>query len=202
MEDKQQYVLKSITKLVRDYRCKDLSCYRCGVCDFEISQRMSTGDTYSLCKNDMIEHVKYKHPKYCYKCYKCKNLYTTKGELKHKCEYVIINNSKIIDYSDVEKTRVLKKLNYEGGLLGYMGYGLAPRLYHKFKDDFKYFYAKEDLLRELRDNNRKFTRNEKLIKQQFKEFETIVIAYLSVSDANYNDDELNAVNYVFDEIVK
>jgi hypothetical protein len=95
------------------------------------------------------------------------------------------------DYTDVEKTRILLKLNWEGGLLGYMSYGIAPRLYLKFKDEFDYFYSKEDL---IRSNHKKLTK-------QFKEFKEIINNYLTVPNVKYTDDELNAVNYVFDEAI-
>ncbi len=125
---------------------------------------------------------------YCYKCDKCNELFTSKGDLrKHK--KCIFKLNEITEYNDVEKTKILYKMRWEGGLLSFMSYGIPNRLYHKYYDQFVYFYKNEDL---IRDSNKSITK-------EFKEFEKTILNYLTVPNVKYTDDELNAVNYVFSE---
>lgn len=88
------------------------------------------------------------------------------------------------DYNDLEKERLQLKIDWEGGLYEYCNYGIARRLYLKFKIYFDEAYL-----------------NNKWSCKKIKRLEPLVMNYLDerLEQKEYTDEELNSVNYIFDE---
>lgn len=95
-----------------------------------------------------------------------------------------------MDYNNVEKARCLMKMEWEGGLLGFMNYGLPRRLYLKFKDELEDIYDSIE---------KKKTKKEKtLFQTKVNALECKITEYLK-TDEEFTDNELNDVNYIFTE---
>lgn len=92
----------------------------------------------------------------------------------------------IENYTEVEWARIQLKMEHEGGLRGFMDYGLPHRLYLMYEPELTKVY--------------KFFDNDKWTKKQIQLFNTLESKIESnFTDKEYNDDELNACNYIFDE---
>jgi hypothetical protein len=101
-----------------------------------------------------------------------------------------------MDYTDVEKERILLKMKWEGGLIGYMGYGLPSKLYDLFKTDLDEVYE----IIEPTGKKKKTTKKERIeMNNKIQLTNEKILGFLkerNLYDVKYTDDELNAVNDV------
>ena len=89
-------------------------------------------------------------------------------------------------YNEIEWRRIEMKMSWEGGLIGFMNYGLPKRLYNGYKDEFEEIYKFID--------KEKYTKKQHgLINKLEAEIEN------NFTDKEFTDDEMNSVDYIFDE---
>jgi hypothetical protein len=89
-------------------------------------------------------------------------------------------------YTEVEWARLKAKMDWEGGLIGFMNYGIPTRLYNEYKNEFDEIYKFIDKKKYTKKQNQLIVALELQIESHF-------------TDKVYSDDDLNAVNYVFSE---
>ena len=102
--------------------------------------------------------------------------------------------------NEYEKIRLRLKIMWEGGLMGYIDYGVASCLYNRFKEDFDkiYYY----------DNLKQTKTNAKQLKLKIEELtlkiETLLDGNIktmnmsSIKQEQYNNIDLNEYNYILD----
>ena len=94
------------------------------------------------------------------------------------------------ELNEYEKIRLRLKIMWEGGLSGYIDYGVASVLYNKFKKEFD----------EIDDSYKKS--NNKLIKNLEKQIEIYLGGNIksmnmwSIDTKKYNDIDFNDYNYI------
>lgn len=109
--------------------------------------------------------------------------------------------------NEYEKIRLRLKIMWEGGLSGYIEYGVAHCLYIAFMEDFKNIYRIEDEIELLKKQNKKVTR--KVIKTLIlarNKLEAKLEVYLggniqswnmkSIDPSTYEGVDLNDYNYI------
>ena len=89
-------------------------------------------------------------------------------------------------YTEVEWARLKAKMDWEGGLIGFMNYGIPKRLYNEYKNEFDEIYKFIDKMKYTKKQNQLIVTLELQIESHF-------------ADVVYSDDELNQVNYIFSE---
>jgi hypothetical protein len=88
--------------------------------------------------------------------------------------------------SNLEKARIKLKMEWEGGLKGYMSYGVSKELYDNFKDEFDKVYAFYERDKYTKEQKTSLKTLESKLEEFFKDIDPKI----------YSDDELNSVNYI------
>jgi hypothetical protein len=101
-----------------------------------------------------------------------------------------------MELKDVEKERLLLKIDHEGGLEEYMDYGLSNALYMVFKNEFDAIYLLDEKI-SLKVRVRK-TKKER--QELINNLEFVILNYLNQrrEQRKYTDDELDDVEYILD----
>jgi hypothetical protein len=101
-----------------------------------------------------------------------------------------------MELKDVEKERLLLKIDHEGGLEEYMDYGLSTALYNIYKKEFDEIYTLDEKISlKVRVRKCKKERQELINKVEYN-----ILNYLNqrTEERKYTDDELDDVVYILD----